>query len=78
MKGDRLVINEQPELQGHLNQETDAKIRLKLAFLQCFAQLKADLELLCQSFGIATSTGYWWIRNAINISWPWLCVASLI
>jgi transposase len=63
MKGDRLVINGQPDLQVYLNQETDAKIRLKLAFLQCFAQLKADLEPLSQSFGIATSTGYWWIRN---------------
>jgi transposase len=63
MKGDRLVIKEPSDLQVHLGQETDVKIRLKLAFLQCFAQLKADLEPLCQAFGIATSTGYWWIRN---------------
>jgi transposase len=63
MKGDRLVINRPSELQVYVSRENDAKIRFKLAFLQCVAHLQPDLEMLCQAFGIATSTGYWWIRN---------------
>lgn len=63
MKGDRLVLDRQPELQAHLGCEVDAKIRLKLAFLQCVARFQPNLETLCQAFGIATPTGYWWIRN---------------
>ena len=63
MKGDRLVIERQPELQAHLGCEADAKIRLKLAFLQCVARFHPDLETLCKAFGIAAPTGYWWIRN---------------
>lgn len=62
MKGNQLVIERQSELQGHLSREADIKIRLKLAFLQCFAQITMDLDKLCEAFGIATSTGYWWIR----------------
>lgn len=63
MKGERLVIKEPSELQERLGQESDVKIRFKLAFLQCLAHLGADLDALCQAFGIATSTGYWWLRN---------------
>ena len=63
MKGDRLVIDRLPEIAAHLGSETDEKIRLKLAFLQCFACFQPDLEALCHAFGIATPTGYWWIRN---------------
>jgi transposase len=63
MKGTRLVIQNIPELQVRLQQEVDAKLRLKLAFLSCFAEVSSDLEALSQAFGIGTSTGYWWIRN---------------
>jgi len=63
MKGDRLVVNDHPRLRLCLSREVDAKVRLKLAFLHCFACLQSGLEPLCQAFGIATSTGYWWIRN---------------
>lgn len=63
MKGDRLVIDRLPELQAHLGCETDEKLRLKLAFLQCFVCFHPDLDALCQAFGVATPTGYWWIRN---------------
>jgi transposase len=63
MKGQRLMINTPADLTIHLDRETDPKVRLKLAFLQCMAHLTIDLETLCQAFGIATSTGYWWIRN---------------
>lgn len=63
MKGERLAVKGQSELETYLGNETDAKVRLKLAFLHCFIRLEADLETLCQAFGIASSTGYWWIRN---------------
>lgn len=63
MKGNQLVILRQSELRERLGREADVKIRLKLAFLQCLAQLTMDLDKLCEAFGIATSTGYWWIRN---------------
>lgn len=63
MKGQRLFIDQQAELQAYLGKEADPKVRLKLAFLHCVAKLSPDLDELCQGFGIATSTGYWWIRN---------------
>jgi transposase len=63
MKGERLFVDKVADLQEYLRAETDPKLRLKLAFLHCVAQLAPDLERLCASFGIATSTGYWWIRN---------------
>jgi hypothetical protein len=37
-------------------------MRLKLAFLKGFTLFAPQLEELCQAFGIATSTGYGWIR----------------
>jgi len=63
MKGERLFIDQQAALQAYLGKETDPKVRLKLAFLHCVTKLSPDLDELCQGFGIATSTGYWWIRN---------------
>ena len=63
MKGDRLSLANKDEIDVSLSQEPDPKIRLKLAFLACFSRLNMDLELLCEAFGIAVSTGYWWIRN---------------
>jgi putative transposase len=63
MKGDRLDIRNCPALLAHLPEETEPKIRLKLAFLVCFSRIGMDLEVLCESFGIATPTGYEWIRT---------------
>ena len=63
MKGDRLYLNNLDGLYSRLPEETDPKIRLKLAFLACFSRLEMDLDLLCEAFGIAIPTGYWWIRN---------------
>lgn len=63
MKGDRLSLKNLDALYSHLTEESDPKIRLKLAFLACFSRLEMDLELLCEAFGIAVPTGYGWIRN---------------
>lgn len=63
MKGERLVIDNRADMELHLSDEVNPKIRLKLAFLHCAATLSPNLEALCKSFGIASSTGYWWIRN---------------
>jgi len=63
MKGTRLIIHNISELQVRLQQEADPKLRLKLAFLCCFAEVSSDLDALSKAFGIGTSTGYWWIRN---------------
>lgn len=63
MKGERLIIENIQSLERRLHDEVTAKVRLKLAFLHCLATLSSDLSELCKSFGIAESTGYWWIRN---------------
>jgi transposase len=63
MKGVMLVIENPQGLQKRLHDETNAKTRLKLAFLHCIATLSSHLIELCKSFDIAESTGYWWIRN---------------
>lgn len=63
MKGARLFVDRKEELQLHLEAEKDPKVRLKLVFLNAFSRFAPQLEELCQAFGIATSTGYWWIRT---------------
>jgi transposase len=63
MKGMGLFVDRKEEIQHHLHEETDARVRLKLAFLKGFTLFAPQLEDLCQAFGIATSTGYWWIRT---------------
>jgi len=63
MKGMRLFVDRKEELQHHLQEEMDPSMRLKLAFLKGFTLFAPQLEELCQAFGIATSTGYWWIRT---------------
>lgn len=63
MKGDRIILNNPEGIYSCLAEEADPKIRLKLAFLACFSRLHMDLDLLCEAFGIAVPTGYWWIRN---------------
>jgi transposase len=63
MKGMRLFVDRKEELEHHLQEETDPAMRLKLAFLKGFTLFAPQLDELCQAFGIATSTGYWWIRT---------------
>ncbi|HJW30201.1 MAG TPA: IS630 family transposase [Saprospiraceae bacterium] len=63
MKGERLFVERQSELLGHLAEEKDITIKFKLAFLRCFSPLGRDLEAVCQDFGIAVSTGYLWLRT---------------
>src|SRR5512144_1707937 len=63
MKGERVFVERQSELLGHLAEEKDITIKFKLAFLKCFSPLSRDLEAVCQDFGIAVSTGYLWLRT---------------
>lgn len=63
MKGERISLKNVETIYAHLPEETDSKVRLKLAFLACFSRIEMDLDLLCEDFGIAIPTGYWWIRN---------------
>ena len=63
MKGERLFVERQTELLEHLAKEKDITIKFKLACLKCFSPLGRDLEEVCQTFGIATSTGYLWLRT---------------
>jgi transposase len=63
MKGERLFVKRQVELLEHLAEEKDFTIKFKLAFLKCFSESGQDLEEACQDFGIAVSTGYWWLRT---------------
>src|SRR5512144_1167147 len=63
MKGERVFVERQSELLGHLAEEKDITIKFKLAFLKCFSPLGRDLEAVCQDFGIAVSTGYLWLHT---------------
>ena len=66
MKGERLFVERQTEVVEHLAEEKDSTVKFKLAFLKCFSPLGRDLEAVCQDFGIATSTGYLWLRTWNN------------
>jgi transposase len=73
MKGTRLFVDRKEELQHHLEEEADPGMRLKLAFLKGFTLFAPQLEELCQAFGIATSTGYWWIRTWNRQGYEGIC-----
>jgi transposase len=63
MKGDRIEIARRKEIRSRLRHEKDERIKLKLIFLNAIANFSIDLETACSMCGIATSTGYLWIRN---------------
>ena len=50
-------------LQPHLREETDPSLRLELMFLKGFTLYAPRLDALCETFGMATSTGYGWLRR---------------
>jgi transposase len=63
MKGDRIEIAKRKEIRARLRHEKDDGTRMKLVFLNAIANFSLDLETACSICGIATSTGYLWIRN---------------
>jgi transposase len=63
MKGDRIEIAKRKEIRARLRHEKDDRARMKLVFLNAIANFSMDLETACSICGIATSTGYLWIRN---------------
>ena len=63
MKGDRIEIARRKEIRARLRHEKDERARMKLVFLNAIANFSLDLETACSLCGIATSTGYLWIRN---------------
>jgi transposase len=63
MKGDRIEIARRKEIRARLRHEKDDRARTKLVFLNAIANFSFDLEMACSLCGIATSTGYLWIRN---------------
>jgi transposase len=63
MKGDRIDIAKRKEIRARLRHEKDDRARMKLVFLNAIANFSMDLETACSICGIATSTGYLWIRN---------------
>lgn len=63
MKGDRIEIAKRKEIRARLRHEKDDRARMKLVFLNAIANFSIDLETACSICGIATSTGYLWIRN---------------
>jgi transposase len=63
MKGDRIELARPKEIRSRLRHEKDDKVKLKLIFLNSIANFSLDLESACSMCGIATSTGYLWIRN---------------
>jgi transposase len=63
MKGDRIEIAKRKEIRARLRHEKDDRTRMKLVFLNAIANFSMDLETACSICGIATSTGYLWVRN---------------
>jgi len=63
MKGIGLYVDRKDELQQHLREDTDPSIRLKRMFLKGFTLFAPRLDALCETFGMATSTGYGWLRR---------------
>ena len=63
MKGDRIKIAKRKEIRARLRHEKDDRAKMKLVFLNAIANFSMDLETACSICGIATSTGYLWIRN---------------
>jgi len=62
MKGQRVTIKNAGKIGAKLRDERDKEVKIKLIFLNLIANLKVDLEKACEIFGIATPTGYLWIR----------------
>ncbi len=63
MKGKNLNIKNTEEIKVRLGEEKDEEVKIKLIFLNLLANLEVDLEKAGKIFGIATSTGYSWIRQ---------------
>jgi transposase len=63
MKGERIEIAKRKEIRARLRHEKDDRARMKLVFLNAIANFSMDLETACSICGIATSTGYLWVRN---------------
>ncbi len=63
MRGKRLTIKNTKELRTRLKVERDGNVKTKLVFLNLMADLRVGLEKVCEPCGIATPTGYSWIRK---------------
>ncbi len=63
MKGQRLTIRNAGEIGTRLKAEKKEDVKIKLIFLNLMSNLEVRLEKACQLCGIATSTGYLWIRQ---------------
>ena len=63
MKGENIELSRPKEIRARLRHEKDDKVRLKLVFLNAIANFSMNLESACSMCGIATSTGYLWIRK---------------
>ncbi len=63
MKGDRVQIKNSAELEKRLPLETDAKIKLRMAFLNAISNCGISYDQASKIFGLNLSTGYVWIRK---------------
>jgi len=63
MKGKSLNIKNEEEIRFRLREEKDEEVKIKLIFVNFLLNFKVDLEKACETFAIATSTGYFWIRQ---------------
>jgi transposase len=61
MKTQQVTIKNAQDIGGRLRGEKGEEVKIKLIFLNLIANLKIDLEKVCEIFAIATSTGYLWI-----------------
>jgi transposase len=63
MKGQRLNVLNQNEIDKCFCPSLKAEERLRLIFLKTFLTNNQDLEITCSNFGISVTTGYNWIQK---------------
>lgn len=62
MKGEKITVKNAEEIKKEIKKEKNPKTKIKLIFLNFVSFYPNEFENICELCGVATSTGYQWIR----------------